>query len=73
MTGPGVVPERVKAMREALSETYKDKTFLAEAEKSILNIEPLEGEQLQKIIQETFKTPRSVVERMHELYRRSFR
>ena len=73
MTGPGVPPERVKALRAALMETYKDPAFIEDAAKQILNIEPLDGDAIQRNIAEIYASPATVVERMRELYRQTFR
>ena len=72
MTGPMVPAERVDALRSALSQTYKDPGFLDDANKQILNIDPLEGLVVQKMIADAYKTPEPVVARMRDLYRRLF-
>src|SRR5262245_2618013 len=43
---PGVPKDRVQILRSAFEETLKDKTFLAEAEKMKLAIEPVTGDEL---------------------------
>ena len=70
MTGPSVSVERLQALRAAMSLTYKDPGFLKDAEKQVLNVEPLSGEEVQKNIAEIYATPKSVVDRMRALYRR---
>jgi tripartite-type tricarboxylate transporter receptor subunit TctC len=49
---PGVPADRAAALQKAFMDTMKDKSFLAEAEKAQLEITPLSGAAVQKIIQE---------------------
>ncbi len=58
---PGVPPERVAAIRKAFDETMKDPEFLAEAEKLELEVRPLTGQEVDKLLQEIYATPRDVV------------
>jgi tripartite-type tricarboxylate transporter receptor subunit TctC len=60
---PGVPAERVEAYRKAFDATMKDPEFLAEAAKIKLNIDPLSGAEVQKIVQEIYATPPEIVER----------
>jgi tripartite-type tricarboxylate transporter receptor subunit TctC len=46
-----------------LMEVVADPEFLAEAEKSQLEISPVSGEQLQAIVQEIVDTPADIVEK----------
>lgn len=50
---PGVPPERVRALRGAFAATMTDGGFVAEAEKSGLQIAPLDGERLQELVTAT--------------------
>jgi hypothetical protein len=58
---PGVPKERVEILRRAFMETMKDKDFLADAEKANLEITPVSGEAIQKLVQEIYDTPAGVV------------
>ncbi|MCC6890383.1 MAG: hypothetical protein IT536_17805 [Hyphomicrobiales bacterium] len=58
---PGVPQERAEALRRAFMATMKDKTFLAEAEKAQLEITPLSGAAIQKIIEDSARTPPQVL------------
>lgn len=60
-TSPGVPAERVAALRHAFNETMKDKTFLGEAEKQRVEIRPITGETLQKIVTDIVTTPQPVL------------
>jgi hypothetical protein len=60
---PGVPAERVQAFRNAFDETMKDPEFLAEAAKIKLNIDPLPGAEVQRLVQQVYATPPVQVER----------
>jgi tripartite-type tricarboxylate transporter receptor subunit TctC len=65
---PGVPAERVAALRKALMETFEDKDFLADAERLQLGVTgPRTGEQLQKQLEDAYKTPPNIVERLRKL------
>ena len=51
LTTPGVPADRVAALREAFDAMVKDPEFLAEATKLRIEIDPLAGVELQKIVQ----------------------
>jgi tripartite-type tricarboxylate transporter receptor subunit TctC len=67
VTNAGVPPERVEALRRAFNETMKDPDFLAEAEKSKADINPMTGEEAQKIAEATINTPPAVLARASAL------
>jgi tripartite-type tricarboxylate transporter receptor subunit TctC len=52
---PGTPKERVQLLRKAFLETLQDATFVAEAKKSNLEIDPVTGEELEKLIDGVFK------------------
>jgi tripartite-type tricarboxylate transporter receptor subunit TctC len=55
---PGVPPERVAALRRALSETFRDPAYLAEANKLNLPVnKPRSGEELQAVIEDVWHMP----------------
>lgn len=66
-TTPGVPPERVKALRDAFDATMKDPTFIEQAKKEGLDLEPVSGEELQKIVSEILTAPKPIVERLGKL------
>jgi tripartite-type tricarboxylate transporter receptor subunit TctC len=64
---PDVPQERVEALRKAFSQTLKDTAFLLEAEKSGLEIQLVEGEEVQKIVGHMYDTPAVVLERVKRI------
>ena len=61
---PGVPKERVAVLRDAFMATLKDKQFLADAEKMKLEINPISGQQVQELIEETYETPKPVADKV---------
>ena len=64
---PGTPKDRVQILRRAFRETMKDKDFLAEAVKSKLDIDPLSGEDVEKIVAGLFKLDSAMVAKMSEI------
>jgi tripartite-type tricarboxylate transporter receptor subunit TctC len=64
---PGVPPERVKALRQAFDATMKDPAFIAEIEKAQLELEPVPGEELERLVNEIAATPKLVADRLAEI------
>jgi len=60
---PGVPPERLAALRKAFMATMQDPAFLAEAEKIKLEIRPVPGEAVQKLVAEVYASPPEVVKK----------
>lgn len=52
---PGTPKGRVKILRQAFQETLKDPEFLADAKKANLDLNPVRGEEIEKIVAEFFK------------------
>jgi tripartite-type tricarboxylate transporter receptor subunit TctC len=66
---PGVPAERVAILRKAFMDTMADKEFLAEAEKAQLEITPVAGEAVQKLVAEVYQTPPAIVNKAAEILR----
>ena len=66
-TTPGVPQERVEALRAAFNATMKDPAFLATAAKANMDLNPVSGEELQRIVADLFATPPSAVQRLKEI------
>lgn len=64
---PETPQDRVDAMRRAFDETMKDPAFLADAKKIGLDVDPVGGVEIQKLVQEIQATPQEVVDRLREL------
>jgi tripartite-type tricarboxylate transporter receptor subunit TctC len=65
--GPGVAKERVEAIRQAFRDTTKDEEFRQLLAKQKLELDPIEGEDVAKIVQRLYSAPPSVIERAREL------
>jgi tripartite-type tricarboxylate transporter receptor subunit TctC len=59
---PGIPADRRDALRRAFDATLKDPAFLKEAEKLKLEVSPVSGEDVDKLIAELYATPKDVVE-----------
>ena len=64
---PEVPQDRVDALRRAFDETMKDPLFLADAKKIGLDVDPVSGVEIQKLVEEIQATPQPVVDRLREL------
>jgi tripartite-type tricarboxylate transporter receptor subunit TctC len=64
---PGTPKDRVQILRQAFQATMKDREFLAEAEKSKLDIGPLDGEEVERIVSDIQKLSPSVLARIKEV------
>lgn len=54
VVGPTVPPDRVALLRKAFMATMQDKDFLAEAAKSKLEIQPIDGERIQRLVDKLY-------------------
>jgi hypothetical protein len=64
---PDLPPDRLAALRKAFMDTMRDKEFLADAERGKLEITPVSGEGIQKLVAEVYATPAAVTKRATEL------
>ena len=60
---PGVPKDRVQAVRAAYNQMVKSPEFKAQAEKRSLELDPVTGEQIDKIVARIMSFPKPVVER----------
>jgi tripartite-type tricarboxylate transporter receptor subunit TctC len=67
LTPPGVPKDRLEVLRRAFHETLKDSEFLADAKKSNLNIDPVSGEELDKIVSSMFGLDAAFLSRLNEI------
>jgi tripartite-type tricarboxylate transporter receptor subunit TctC len=66
---PGVPPERIKILRDAFDATMKDPDFVKEATRLALEVRPVAGVDVQRLIQEIYSSPADVVKRASEIER----
>lgn len=64
---PGVPADRVAALRKAFDDTFKDSRFLADVEKSKLELDPRSGEEVQAIVERLFAAPADLVARARKV------
>jgi tripartite-type tricarboxylate transporter receptor subunit TctC len=60
----GVPPKTVAILRKAFDDTMADPEFQADAAKRKLDLEPTSGKELQQVVEDIFKTPPAIVERV---------
>ncbi|HYM18361.1 MAG TPA: hypothetical protein VEU06_07355 [Micropepsaceae bacterium] len=58
---PGLPVERSEALRKAFDDTMSDPALLAEAKSASLEIAPMKGNEVKKLIGEIYDTPKDVV------------
>jgi hypothetical protein len=63
---PGLPQATTQALRAAFDATMKDPKFLAQAKKRRLNIEPMSGDAVEKLIQRFHSYPESIVKRARD-------
>jgi tripartite-type tricarboxylate transporter receptor subunit TctC len=64
---PGVPPERVTALRQALAKTYVDPDFLAQVKQARLYSSFVPGEDVQQTVQDVLKMPAPLQEQLKAL------
>jgi tripartite-type tricarboxylate transporter receptor subunit TctC len=57
---PGLPAERVEALRQAFLDTMQDKEFLADADTAQLEIKPVTGPAIEKLVKEIYQTPADI-------------
>jgi tripartite-type tricarboxylate transporter receptor subunit TctC len=65
----GVPKDRAEALRKAFSATMKDPEFLADAEKAQLEITPVSGEEVEKLVKDILQTPKALADKAAEFIR----
>ncbi len=66
---PGLPPERVSALRNALQATLTDPAFLVDARKRGLPTHPVSGDEVQKIVGALIATPQDVIAEIRRIIR----
>ena len=65
---PGTPAPLVAIMRRAFDDTMKDPVFLASAEKVLMEVDPMTGEEMARIITNAYATPKALLQRALELH-----
>jgi hypothetical protein len=63
MAPPGLPPERLALLCHAFDETLKDESFLAEAKKLGMEINPVSGADVEALVKRMMHTPAALAER----------
>jgi len=68
MAPPGIPVERVTALRRAFDATMKDPDFIAELKALRIELGPMPGEELQKLVEELERVPPDIIEKVKAVY-----
>jgi tripartite-type tricarboxylate transporter receptor subunit TctC len=60
---PGVPQDRVDALRSAFMATTRDPEYLADAEKTQMEINPVPGDKVQALVKEVYSTPPEIAQK----------
>lgn len=64
---PGIGAEPLNILRAAFAATMQDKEFLADAERTRIDVVPSTGEKVQQLVEQLYATPKATVERAKDL------
>jgi len=64
---PGTPKDRVRLLRKAFMDTMKDPEFLADTRKAKLDLDPIDGAEIEKQVRELFKLEPALVSKMKEI------
>jgi hypothetical protein len=64
---PGVPAEPIRILRAAFAATMQDRDFLADAERTRIDVVPSSGERVQQLVAQLYATPKATVERAKDL------
>ena len=67
ITPPGILPDRLRILRDGFRKTMSDPAFLADVKARKLETDPDYGEQLEVLAKQAVSQPRDIVERMKKL------
>lgn len=67
ITPPEVPTERVSQLRKAFMATMKDAAYLSEAKKMMLDIDPVSGEEVEKVVQRLFAVPKDLLQELTKI------
>ncbi len=66
-TPPGTPKDRMAILRTAFADTLKDPEFLADAKKSRLDIDPVSGEEMTRVVHDLYKIEPALLARLKEV------
>jgi tripartite-type tricarboxylate transporter receptor subunit TctC len=66
---PGVPKDRTEALRKAFMDTMSDKEFLSDAAKAQLEITPVAGDAVERLVKEILQTPKPIADKAAEYIR----
>jgi tripartite-type tricarboxylate transporter receptor subunit TctC len=66
---PGTPADRVQVLRKAFMATMQDPAFLADANKAKLDIKPMSGEELEKIVSGFFQVDPAILPKLQAIFR----
>jgi tripartite-type tricarboxylate transporter receptor subunit TctC len=66
---PGVPKDRADALRKAFDETMQDPEFRADAEKAQLEINPVNGGEVETLVKDLYQTPKPLADKAAEFIR----
>jgi tripartite-type tricarboxylate transporter receptor subunit TctC len=66
-TNSGVPAERIAALRDAFNKTLAEPAFLAESRKLRMEIEPMEGEEVQRYVNDIIDAPPDLLENIKKI------
>ena len=64
---PGLPEDRLQALRKAFMDTMTDKEFLYDADQNKFEINPVDGDQLEALVKEIYRTPADVVHKVAKM------
>jgi len=67
MGTPGIPADRIKILRDAFNTTMKDPEFLTDIDKRQFDLDPVPGEELEKIVKDVISQTPDVIARMKKL------
>lgn len=68
---PGVPEDVVATLRQGVLKTLQDPAYVADAEKSRLNVQPVPGEKVQKLVGDIYNAPAEVADRARQIIKGS--
>ena len=63
---PNLPADRLAVLRQAFMDTMNDKDFLVEADKTQLEVNPVSGEDVDKLVKDIYATPADIVAKAKE-------